>query len=112
MNRTHQHAHISSICGALQGTKAKILETRKTVPGLRVLDKWAVLAGGMLSHPPVCDLPTFIAYLMHQRQSMHCGLSSSSSMHQAGLPREHDAVCMQSCANEVTSCACFGGIES
>ena len=25
---------------------AKVLETRKTVPGLRVLDKWAVLIGG------------------------------------------------------------------
>lgn len=25
---------------------AKVLETRKTVPGLRLLDKWAVLIGG------------------------------------------------------------------
>lgn len=35
---------------AVQGTKAKILDTRKTVPGLRVLDKWAVALGGGTNH--------------------------------------------------------------
>ena len=34
----------------MQGARAKILETRKTVPGLRVLDKWAVLIGGGVNH--------------------------------------------------------------
>ena len=34
----------------MQGTGAKVLETRKTVPGLRVLDKWAVLIGGGVNH--------------------------------------------------------------
>ena len=34
----------------MQGTSAKILETRKTAPGLRVLDKWAVLIGGGVNH--------------------------------------------------------------
>ena len=33
-----------------QGTDARIIETRKTVPGLRVLDKWAVLIGGGANH--------------------------------------------------------------
>ena len=33
-----------------QGSPARILETRKTVPGLRVLDKWAVLIGGGQNH--------------------------------------------------------------
>lgn len=33
-----------------KGTKAKILDTRKTVPGLRVLDKYAVRAGGGFNH--------------------------------------------------------------
>jgi nicotinate-nucleotide pyrophosphorylase (carboxylating) len=32
------------------GTKARILDTRKTVPGLRVLDKYAVRCGGGLNH--------------------------------------------------------------
>jgi nicotinate-nucleotide pyrophosphorylase (carboxylating) len=34
----------------IRGTKAKILDTRKTVPGLRVLQKKAVLAGGGANH--------------------------------------------------------------
>jgi nicotinate-nucleotide pyrophosphorylase (carboxylating) len=35
---------------AIAGTKAKILDTRKTVPGLRVLDKYAVRCGGGQNH--------------------------------------------------------------
>jgi nicotinate-nucleotide pyrophosphorylase (carboxylating) len=34
----------------VRGTKAKILDTRKTVPGLRVLDKMAVRIGGGCNH--------------------------------------------------------------
>lgn len=35
---------------AVRGTKAKILDTRKTVPGLRILDKMAVRLGGGCNH--------------------------------------------------------------
>jgi nicotinate-nucleotide pyrophosphorylase (carboxylating) len=35
---------------AIAGTKAKVLDTRKTVPGLRVLDKYAVRCGGGENH--------------------------------------------------------------
>ncbi|SEM56056.1 nicotinate-nucleotide pyrophosphorylase [carboxylating] [Syntrophus gentianae] len=35
---------------AVAGTKAKILDTRKTVPGLRILDKYAVRIGGGTNH--------------------------------------------------------------
>ena len=35
---------------AIEGTKCTILDTRKTVPGLRVLDKYAVLCGGGTNH--------------------------------------------------------------
>ncbi len=35
---------------AVQGTKAKILDTRKTAPGLRLLDKQAVALGGGTNH--------------------------------------------------------------
>jgi nicotinate-nucleotide pyrophosphorylase (carboxylating) len=35
---------------AVQGTKTRILDTRKTVPGLRVLDKYAVRCGGGHNH--------------------------------------------------------------
>jgi nicotinate-nucleotide pyrophosphorylase (carboxylating) len=34
----------------LKGTKAHVLDTRKTVPGLRALDKYAVLCGGGTNH--------------------------------------------------------------
>lgn len=35
---------------AVEGTGVKIMDTRKTAPGLRVLDKYAVTAGGGVSH--------------------------------------------------------------
>jgi nicotinate-nucleotide pyrophosphorylase (carboxylating) len=34
----------------IAGTRARILDTRKTVPGLRVLDKYAVTCGGGFNH--------------------------------------------------------------
>jgi nicotinate-nucleotide pyrophosphorylase (carboxylating) len=35
---------------AIQGTPARVLDTRKTVPGLRALEKYAVLCGGGTNH--------------------------------------------------------------
>ena len=35
---------------AVSGTKTKVLDTRKTIPGLRVLDKYAVCCGGGVNH--------------------------------------------------------------
>jgi nicotinate-nucleotide pyrophosphorylase (carboxylating) len=35
---------------AVSGTKARILDTRKTAPGLRLVDKYAVRCGGGLNH--------------------------------------------------------------
>ena len=35
---------------ALEGTQARILDTRKTTPGLRALEKWAVQLGGGSNH--------------------------------------------------------------
>uniref|UniRef100_A0AAU2UVX7 Nicotinate-nucleotide pyrophosphorylase [carboxylating] n=1 Tax=Streptomyces sp. NBC_00003 TaxID=2903608 RepID=A0AAU2UVX7_9ACTN len=37
---------------AVAGTRARILDTRKTAPGLRALDKYAVTAGGGHNHRP------------------------------------------------------------
>lgn len=34
----------------LEGTKAKILDTRKTTPGIRAIEKWAVTIGGGENH--------------------------------------------------------------
>jgi nicotinate-nucleotide pyrophosphorylase (carboxylating) len=39
-----------SFVTAVQGTRAVILDTRKTAPGLRLLDKWAVRLGGAQNH--------------------------------------------------------------
>jgi nicotinate-nucleotide pyrophosphorylase (carboxylating) len=39
-----------SYVDAIQGTKARVLDTRKTVPGLRALEKYAVLCGGGTNH--------------------------------------------------------------
>jgi nicotinate-nucleotide pyrophosphorylase (carboxylating) len=33
-----------------KGTKAKVLDTRKTTPGMRLLEKWAVNIGGATNH--------------------------------------------------------------
>ena len=45
---------IASLTGGfvneIKGTKAKILDTRKTVPGLRILEKYAVSVGGGYNH--------------------------------------------------------------
>jgi len=35
---------------AVTGTKTKVLDTRKTIPGLRALDKYAVCCGGGVNH--------------------------------------------------------------
>ncbi len=36
--------------GLLKGTKTKILDTRKTTPGFRAIEKWAVKIGGGVNH--------------------------------------------------------------
>ena len=40
----------ASLVSAAQGTKARIVCTRKTTPGLRALEKYAVRAGGGTNH--------------------------------------------------------------
>lgn len=40
----------SQFVDAVQGTRAKILDTRKTTPGLRRLEKYAVACGGGFNH--------------------------------------------------------------
>lgn len=40
----------AGLVGAVRGTKARIVCTRKTTPGLRALEKYAVRAGGGMNH--------------------------------------------------------------
>ncbi len=42
--KTQQYVHL------LQGTSTKVLDTRKTTPGIRALEKWAVKIGGGENH--------------------------------------------------------------
>lgn len=37
-------------CKAVKGTRTRITDTRKTMPGLRILDKYAVRVGGAANH--------------------------------------------------------------
>lgn len=38
------------LTGLISGTKAKLLDTRKTTPNFRLLEKWAVVIGGGVNH--------------------------------------------------------------
>lgn len=40
----------SHYCKLISGTRAKLLDTRKTTPNFRLLEKWAVLIGGGQNH--------------------------------------------------------------
>ena len=42
--------HTRSLCSLLEGTKAQLMDTRKTTPNFRLAEKWAVLIGGGLNH--------------------------------------------------------------
>ena len=38
------------LCGLLEGTGTKLMDTRKTTPGFRMMEKWAVFIGGGVNH--------------------------------------------------------------
>ncbi|NCW27552.1 MAG: nicotinate-nucleotide diphosphorylase (carboxylating), partial [Verrucomicrobia bacterium] len=57
---------------AVRGTKAKILDTRKTTPGLRALERQAVRAGGGVNH----------------RTGLYDGILIKEN-HQAMMPKGH-----------------------
>ena len=40
----------AKFCDAVRGRRVRILDTRKTTPGLRALEKWAVTLGGGHNH--------------------------------------------------------------
>lgn len=40
-------AHLQKLC---KGTRAKVIDTRKTTPGFRFFEKWAVVIGGGANH--------------------------------------------------------------
>ena len=42
--------HTAYLTSLLAGTKARLLDTRKTTPNFRICEKWAVLIGGGINH--------------------------------------------------------------
>ncbi len=42
--------YTNRLCKLIEGTNAKILDTRKTTPNLRPLEKWSVIIGGGTNH--------------------------------------------------------------
>lgn len=53
----------------LEGTKCQLLDTRKTIPGLRFAQKYAVTCGGGKNH----RIGLFDAYLIKENHIMACG---------------------------------------
>lgn len=72
------------------GTKAKILDTRKTAPGLRRLDKYAVVCGGGINHRMGLD-----DAVMLKDTHLGAGCTIDAAVRQAlasGHPRERITV--------------------
>jgi len=42
--------YTQQLCTLLKGTSVKLMDTRKTTPGFRILEKWAVAIGGGVNH--------------------------------------------------------------
>ncbi|HBD7141808.1 TPA: carboxylating nicotinate-nucleotide diphosphorylase [Legionella pneumophila] len=66
----------------LKGTKAKLLDTRKTIPGLRLAQKYAVHCGGGLNH----RMGLYDAFLIKENHIKACG----SVAHAINLARKTD----------------------
>lgn len=58
----------------IRNTKTKLLDTRKTIPGLRIAQKYAVRCGGGTNH----RLGLYDAYLIKENHIMACGSISNA----------------------------------
>ena len=61
--------HVNAYVKAMGDTSCRLLDTRKTIPGLRTLLKYAVTAGGGHNH----RMGLFDAYLIKENHIMACG---------------------------------------
>lgn len=62
---THTHVFVQR----LAGTKARLLDTRKTIPGLRLAQKYAVHCGGGINH----RMGLYDAFLIKENHIKACG---------------------------------------
>lgn len=66
--------HVRELTQLLSGTNARLLDTRKTLPGLRVAQKYAVLVGGGENH----RMGLFDAFLIKENHIMAAGSISAA----------------------------------
>ncbi|MGM0564390.1 MAG: carboxylating nicotinate-nucleotide diphosphorylase [Pseudomonadota bacterium] len=59
----------ATYCAAIEGTQARLLDTRKTLPGLRNAQKYAVACGGGHNH----RMGLYDAYLIKENHIAACG---------------------------------------
>ncbi len=60
---------VSGLVALLDGLETKLLDTRKTIPGLRIAQKYAVTVGGGQNH----RIGLFDAFLIKENHIMACG---------------------------------------
>lgn len=75
---------VSEHCHALQGTATRLLDTRKTIPGLRLAQKYAVRIGGGMNH----RLGLYDGILIKENHIAACGsISAALNAARALAPR-------------------------
>ena len=62
-------SYSASLVSIVEGTKAKLLDTRKTIPGFRNAQKYAVTCGGCFNH----RIGLFDAFLIKENHIAACG---------------------------------------
>ena len=62
-------SHSASLASLIEGTKTKLLDTRKTIPGFRNAQKYAVTCGGCFNH----RIGLFDAFLIKENHIAACG---------------------------------------
>ncbi len=60
---------VKTYVDAIEGTGCKLLDTRKTIPGMRLAQKYAVTCGGGANH----RIGLYDAYLIKENHIMACG---------------------------------------
>jgi nicotinate-nucleotide pyrophosphorylase (carboxylating) len=84
---------------AVQGTKCRVLDTRKTTPGLRRLEKAAAAAGGVTNH----RMGLFDAILIKNNHIAAAGRQAMENARAAGLPIEIEVRALDE-LNEALAC--------
>ena len=78
-------------CKAVKGHKATILDTRKTLPGWRALQKWAVVLGGGVNHrislgDGILIKDNHLALLRQQKQAVRSACRSAKAKTTRDMP--------------------------